>query len=121
MEAKDTVTKTTVYNCHNTVEERLLEQAEISFKAGREAGYWEGRELGLRDGRREVVEWMAKYHRDEGGLELMLSWHGLVIDDAEWQAFLKSKGIEEEPDSIIPQVEIDMIEQEQRLRDKGWK
>jgi len=36
MEAEGTVTKTNVYNCHNTLEERLLEQAEISFKAGKE-------------------------------------------------------------------------------------
>ena len=35
MKAKDTITKTTVYNCHNTLEERLAEQAEISFKADR--------------------------------------------------------------------------------------
>ena len=34
MEARDTVTKTTEDNCHNTLEERLLEQAGISFKVG---------------------------------------------------------------------------------------
>ena len=34
MGAKETVTKTTEENCHNTLEERLSEQKEISFKAG---------------------------------------------------------------------------------------
>ena len=48
LEAKDTITKTTIYNCHNTLEERLTEQAEktwnIAFPAGK------------RKGRKEVVE-----------------------------------------------------------------
>ncbi len=40
-----------------TQEDRLLQaQAEISFKAG----YFEGRGLGIRDGIKEVVEWINK-------------------------------------------------------------
>lgn len=31
---QETVTKTNAYNCHNTLEERLNEQARISYKAG---------------------------------------------------------------------------------------
>ena len=34
MKAKDTITQTNEENCHNTLEERLAEQAEISFKMG---------------------------------------------------------------------------------------
>lgn len=34
MKASDTVIKTNEENCHNTLEERLAEQAELSFKAG---------------------------------------------------------------------------------------
>ena len=60
MEAKDTVLETNIYNCHNTLEERLLEQAEVSFKAGI----------------REVVEWIY----EQIAFEAMLP---------EWQAKLK--------------------------------
>ena len=34
MVAKDRIIKTNIYNCHNTLEERLAEQDGISFKAG---------------------------------------------------------------------------------------
>lgn len=33
MRAEDTVIKTTEKNCHNTLEERLLEQAKVTAKA----------------------------------------------------------------------------------------
>ena len=42
MKAKNTVIRTTVYNCHDTLEERLAEQAELSFKAGEQYGYDKG-------------------------------------------------------------------------------
>ena len=34
MEAKDTIINTNTDNCHNTLEERLAEQAKVSFRAG---------------------------------------------------------------------------------------
>lgn len=41
-------------------EEKIKEAKEISFKTG----YFEGRGLGIRDGRREVVEWVNEYLLD---------------------------------------------------------
>lgn len=35
MKGEDTVIQTNEENCHNTLEERLLEQANTSFKAGK--------------------------------------------------------------------------------------
>lgn len=80
--------------------DRLIakEQAEISWKA-REPEIGEahkaGENKGYSKGRREVVEFLNKHRRDEGGLELMVSWQGIVLHNDEWQAFLKEGGIEE--------------------------
>jgi len=59
MEAKDTITQTTEENCHNTLEKRLLEQAEISFNAGA----------------REVIQDIVRM--------------GYLIKDDDWQAIQK--------------------------------
>ena len=76
MEAKNTVVKTTVYNCHNTLEERLLEQAKVSFKAGEKQG--------IQEGGMEVVEWLetGAYFRNADKLCI----HG-------YKAFKKEKGL----------------------------
>ena len=44
MEANATVIKTNNYNCCNTLDERLLEQAEVSFKAGCQEGWDKAKE-----------------------------------------------------------------------------
>ena len=53
MKAEDTVTKTTIYNCHNTLEERLAEQAEISFRAG------------IGEGAKYIVSWYKELKEDK--------------------------------------------------------
>ena len=40
MNWEDTVIKTHIENCHNTLEERLNEQAEVAFEAGIKEGLW---------------------------------------------------------------------------------
>ncbi len=66
MKAEDTVIMTTEENCHNTLEERLLEQAKISFKAGKQ----------------KAVEFIGSYLvttvHPEGNMH--------HIDDKEWQS-----------------------------------
>jgi len=70
MKAENTVIQTTEDNCHNTTEERLLEQAETSFKAGVNA----------------VVEF-AKDHPRETQYWSWQDWH-------EWRAQLKGWDME---------------------------
>ena len=48
MEAKDTIIKINEKNRRNTLQEKLLEQAEISFP------------LGKQEGVKEVMEWINK-------------------------------------------------------------
>ena len=84
LEAKDRIVKTTEENCHNTLEERLVEQDRISFPAGEKQG--------IEKGRREVAEWIdqniAQVHffTDRG--------HDWLLTGEDWQAFKKEKGIE---------------------------
>lgn len=69
METKNRIVKTTEENCHNTLEERLVEQDKISFKAGMEEeasgghnsisfleGYQEGEKLGKAEEREKVLD-----------------------------------------------------------------
>lgn len=56
MKAKDRIVKTTEENCHNTLDERLAEQDELSFPLGVE----EGKKLC-------EVEIYAKYHKPLSG------------------------------------------------------
>jgi len=56
-------------------------QAEISFKAG----YYEGRGLGIRDGMREVVEFVR---------QCCYIIHGSRDDEEAWQAKLKEWEVE---------------------------
>lgn len=69
-------------------------KAEASFKAGQETRpgpasqgliFYDGWKAGIK----EVVDWLKTKHRDEGGIELLLCWTGLVVEDAEWQTKLK--------------------------------
>lgn len=45
--------------------------------------------------RQQTLKEVEKYHRDEGGLELSLTWEGIVIDEPDWQS-LKSGKLPEE-------------------------
>jgi len=58
MSWQETIIKTNNYNCHNTLEERLNEQAEISYKAGI----------------KELVEWFQARDKYQGNLTWTVEW-----------------------------------------------
>jgi len=58
MPGKETVIETSILNCHNTLEERLLEQAEISFKAGEDKGYKNGSIDGYNEAAQKAIDGM---------------------------------------------------------------
>jgi len=98
MKAEDTVIKTNIYNCHDLVDERVRDQAEISFKAGWDAciqylkdtkpeeveeAVNQIKEKSRQEGRREIVEWIEQHRR------------GAILYSDDWQAFKKERGLEE--------------------------
>lgn len=96
MKSEDTIVKTTEMNCHNTLEERLSEQAQISFKAGIEfALSQEGVRASLDsiiqkerlEGRKEVVEWIRAMN-----ISLDIDDHVAVEGDS-WNSQLRKWGI----------------------------
>ena len=80
MEAKDTVIKINHTNRRKTLQEKLLEQAEITWSIAFKAG--------LEQGRKEVVEWV-KGRTPPDGFHIFI-WG----DEAEWHLKLKEWGIE---------------------------
>ena len=90
MGAKGTVIKTNEENCHNTLEERLDEQARASFKAGQEPAYGiadimakGAMEKSCKAGVKEVLEELNHYYI--GGVCI-----GSFLSSLEgWQAKLK--------------------------------
>ncbi len=89
--------------CFDDVKDVILDaciaQAEISFKAGYEAG-WKGernfilhRDSDYKAGQRDVVEWIRNNAQEQSSY-----WHSnlftkLAIDKVEWQAYKKEKGL----------------------------
>lgn len=94
MKAEDTIIKTTDYNCHNTLEERLSEQAKVSFKAGYEERDEEARKAGMK----EVINWIessAKKHfayPDAIAKPQFVGFELLILRD-DWYKKLKEWGM----------------------------
>jgi len=87
---------------NNTLDIIKRAQAEISFNAGREAGYQQGLNMkpnpdgvydnGKRDGMQKVVDWIRENHEDISFWSMSLKRWTIVPD--EWQAFLKEHGLD---------------------------
>ncbi len=42
-----------------------------------------------------LIEEIGTYHRNEGGLELLLDWKGVVMDEEDWQALKSKYGVQD--------------------------
>ena len=98
MRFEDTIVETTIYNHHNTLDERLREQAEVSFKAAwkyaLEGAVMEGAYDSIEKvGIRKVVEWIGKNCPEANQYWHSLLLPKLLLDMEEWKRQLKEWGI----------------------------